>query len=94
MQDDQKTKADLLQELSKLRKRVSGLKQAAEQWSKTFDATSDLVFVQDKDFKFVKVNKSFCVTGQLRVGHSVSRAEVWHLKKTLLECPNGASLSA
>jgi hypothetical protein len=28
------------------------------------------------------------------VGHSVSRAEVWHLKKTLLESPNGASMSA
>ena len=34
------------------------IKRAAEEWSKTFDATSDLVFVQDKDFRFVKVNKS------------------------------------
>ncbi|MHC4804761.1 MAG: PAS domain S-box protein, partial [Planctomycetota bacterium] len=60
MRDDQKTKADLLQELSILRERVTGLKQAAKQWSKTFDATSDLAFVQDKDFRFVKVNKSVC----------------------------------
>jgi len=60
MRDDQKTKADLLQELSTLRRRVSGLKQASEEWARTFDATSDLVFVQDKDFKFVKVNKSVC----------------------------------
>lgn len=36
----------------------------------------------------------FLVIGQLRVGHSVSGAEVWHLKKTLLECQNVASLSA
>ncbi len=60
MRDDQKTKAELLQELDTWRHRVSGLKQAAEQWSQTFDATSDLVFVQDKDFKFIKVNKSVC----------------------------------
>ncbi len=60
MRDDQKTKAELLQELDTLRERVSGLKQAVEEWSKTFDATPDLVFVQDKDFRFVKVNKSVC----------------------------------
>ncbi len=60
IEDKQKTKAELLQELDTLRERVSGLKQAVEEWSKTFDATPDLVFVQDKDFKFIKVNKSVC----------------------------------
>lgn len=60
MRDDQKTKAELLQELNTLRERVSGHKRAAEEWSKIFDATSDIVFVQDKDFKVIKVNKSAC----------------------------------
>ncbi len=60
MRDDQKTKADLLQELNTLRERVSEHKQAAEEWSKIFNATSDIVFIQDKDFKFIKVNKSAC----------------------------------
>jgi PAS domain S-box-containing protein len=60
MQEERKTKVDPHQELATLHRGVSGLKQAAEQWSKTFDTTSDLVFVQDKDFRFVKVNKSVC----------------------------------
>jgi len=60
MRDDQKTKADLLQELNTLRERVSGHNRLAEEWSKIFDATSDIVFVQDKDFKVIKVNKSAC----------------------------------
>ncbi len=60
MRDNRKTKAELLQELSILRERVSRLEQAAEQWSKTFDSAPNLVFVQDKDFRFIKVNKSVC----------------------------------
>ena len=60
IEDKQKTKAELLQELDTSRERVSGLKQAVEEWSKTFDATPGLVFVQDKDFRFVKVNKFVC----------------------------------
>jgi len=60
MQEERKTKVDRLQESDTLRRRVCGLKQAAEGWSGTFDATSDLVFVQDKDFQFVKVTKSVC----------------------------------
>ena len=31
-----------------------------KEWAKTFDAITDFVFIQDKDFKFVKVNKTFC----------------------------------
>jgi len=31
-----------------------------KEWTKTFDAIADFVFIQDKDFKFVKVNKVFC----------------------------------
>ena len=31
-----------------------------KEWKKTFDAIADFVFIQDKDFKFVKVNKVFC----------------------------------
>jgi len=60
MRDDQKTKAELLRELNTLRERVSGHNRPAEEWSKIFDATSDIVFVQDKDFKVIKVNKSAC----------------------------------
>ena len=35
------------------------LRQAAEEWSRTFDAIADFLVIQDKDFKFIKVNKAF-----------------------------------
>ncbi len=47
MQEKRKTKADRLQESDTLR-RVCRLTQSAEGWSGPFDATSDLLFVQDK----------------------------------------------
>jgi PAS domain S-box-containing protein len=34
------------------------LRQAAREWSRTFDSISDFVFIQDNDFRIVKVNKA------------------------------------
>ncbi|MBL7148074.1 MAG: PAS domain S-box protein [Nanoarchaeota archaeon] len=36
------------------------IKKATEEWKKTFDAISDFVFILDKDFRFVKINKASC----------------------------------
>jgi len=74
MRDDQKTKAELLQEVETLRCRVAELKQAkdatehkkageeikraAEEWGRTFNAIADLVFIVDKDFTITKMNKA------------------------------------
>jgi len=49
-----------VQDITDRKEAEDKIKQAAEDWSKTFDAISDLVFVQDKDFKLIKVNKSVC----------------------------------
>ncbi len=35
------------------------IKQTAEEWRTTFDSITDLVFIQDKDFRIVRVNKAF-----------------------------------
>ncbi|MCX6354155.1 MAG: PAS domain S-box protein [Candidatus Aureabacteria bacterium] len=35
------------------------IKRAAEEWLKTFDAISDFVFIQDKEFTITKTNKAF-----------------------------------
>ena len=35
------------------------LKSAADEWQNTFDSISDLVSIQDKDFRLVRVNKSY-----------------------------------
>ena len=50
----------IVQDITDRKEAEDKIKRAAEDWSKTFDATSDLVFVQDADFKFVKVNRSVC----------------------------------
>jgi PAS domain S-box-containing protein len=36
------------------------LKQAADEWQKTFDSITDLIFIIDGDFKIIKVNAAFC----------------------------------
>ncbi len=41
------------------RKRISDeLDQAAQEWQRTFDSMSDIVFIQDKDFTILKANKA------------------------------------
>ncbi len=69
--DQSKTKAELIQELKSLRKRVNAKditkrKQAEEKliisgktWSNTFHSIVDPVSIHDKDFKLLKVNKAF-----------------------------------
>ncbi len=49
----------LVRDITERKKTEEKLKQAAKEWSDTFDAITDLVFIQDKDFKIIKVNKAF-----------------------------------
>ena len=41
-------------------KEKSELLSGEKEWGKTFDALSDFLFILDKDFRFVRVNKAFC----------------------------------
>jgi PAS domain S-box-containing protein len=50
----------IVQDITERKEAEDKIKRAEEEWSKIFDATSDLVFVQDKDSKLIKVNKSVC----------------------------------
>jgi PAS domain S-box-containing protein len=36
------------------------IKKAYEEWKRTFDAISDFVFIVDRDYRFVRVNKAIC----------------------------------
>jgi PAS domain S-box-containing protein len=49
----------LQQEIAKSKRAEEKLKQAAKEWEATFNSIKDLVSVHDKDFKLVKVNKTF-----------------------------------
>lgn len=46
-------------DITERRKAEEESKRAAEEWSKTFDAISDLVFLQDESFTITRVNKAF-----------------------------------
>jgi len=35
------------------------IKEAAREWQMTFDSITDFIFIQDKELKFIKVNKAF-----------------------------------
>ncbi len=42
------------------------IKQVAEEWETTFDSIMDFISIHDKDFKFVRVNKSFAETVKMK----------------------------
>ncbi|MBA7659366.1 Adaptive-response sensory-kinase SasA [subsurface metagenome] len=46
-------------ESSERKRAEAKLKHAAEEWGTTFDSITDMVSIHDKDFKIVRVNKSF-----------------------------------
>jgi len=80
----------ILQDITERKEAEDKINQAAEDWSKTFDAISDLVFVQDKDFKLIKVNKSVCDLLKVKLGDLIGKKcyEVLHKSdKPWTNCP-------
>ncbi len=66
MGDSDKTKEQRINELVEMRGRMASLKaletehkQAEEEWRATFDCITELVSIQDRDFRLVRVNKAF-----------------------------------
>jgi len=49
----------IFRDITERRRMEENLKRAAKEWRTTFDSITDLVSIHDKDFKFVRVNKSF-----------------------------------
>ena len=63
---------------------------AAEEWERTFNSISDLMFIQDKDFKITRVNKSCCEALKLKPAEIVGRKchEIFHnLNHPWPNCP-------
>ena len=46
----------------------------AEQWQTTFDAITDLVSIQDKDHKLVRVNKAYADTFKMKPEELIGRS--------------------
>lgn len=66
------------------------VKQYGKEWQDTFDAISDLVFIQDQDFRIVKANKAFLDAMGSKAEDIIGRKchEVLHKTETPWpECP-------
>jgi len=80
----------LQQHLAERKKMEEAIKQSAEEWQMTFDATADLVFIQDKDLRFVRVNKAAAEALKARPEDVIGKTcyEVLHKRdKPWVNCP-------
>ncbi len=61
------------------------IKRESEQWQATFDAISDLVSIQDKDFKLIRVNKAYADAFQVKPEELIGKHcyEVVHIPPAL-----------
>lgn len=48
----------VFRDITKEKKMLDDLKAAEKEWQRTFDAIADILFIQDKDFNIVKVNRA------------------------------------
>lgn len=64
------TPIDNLNKEIAVRKRTE---EALEDWQKTFDSITDLLFIHDIDFNIVKVNKNFCNALKLKADEIIGR---------------------
>jgi len=66
------------------------IKQTAEEWSTTFDSISDLVFINDKDSRLIRVNKAFADVAKMKPEELIGRPcyEIVHgTNEPVQKCP-------
>lgn len=56
----------IVRDITRRKKDEEKIALAVEEWERTFNAISDLVFIQDKDFNIIKVNKACCAALKLK----------------------------
>ncbi|MFH1046130.1 MAG: PAS domain-containing sensor histidine kinase [Candidatus Omnitrophota bacterium] len=49
----------IVEDITERKKAENAIKRAVEEWDRTFNAISDLVFIQDQNYTITRVNKSF-----------------------------------
>ncbi len=71
------------------------IKRAAEEWRTTFDSITDLVSIQDKDFRLVRVNEAFADAFKVKPGELIGKFcyQVVHgTNEPVPGCPHKATL--
>ena len=83
-------------EIRKERKQAEErIKHAAEEWRTTFDSITDLVFIADKDFRLIRMNKAFADACKMKPLELIGKPcyEVVHgTKKPWPNCPHKLTL--
>jgi len=82
--------AQLEAEITERKQAEERLRQAAEEWRTTFDSITDLVFITDKDYKLVRVNKAFADVVKMKPKELIGKPcyEIVHgTNEPLPNCP-------
>ncbi len=71
---------NLNKEISERKIAEEKIKQAAEEWQRTFDSMSDMIFIMDMESRIIKINKAFNDTLDLKIGDIIGKKcyEVMH----------------
>lgn len=78
------------------KKMLDDLRSAGSEWQRTFDAITDLIFIQDKDFRIIKMNKTCLQALGLKPEEVVGRKcfEIMHhLDHPWPNCPFAKTLA-
>jgi PAS domain S-box-containing protein len=84
-------------DVTERKKAEEALKQSTEEWQKTFDLISDMVFIQDKDFRIIHANKALARFLKVKPEKLIGRKcyEILHkLKKPWPTCPTAKALKS
>ncbi|GAF82528.1 unnamed protein product, partial [marine sediment metagenome] len=79
-----------LSEIIEHRQTGEEIKQAAEEWTTTFDSITDLVFINDINFRLVRVNKAFADVVKMKPEELIGRPcyEIVHgTNEPVQKCP-------
>lgn len=84
-----------IRDITENKKDKQRLKQAAEEWNKTFDSIVDSVSINDNDFQLLRVNRAFSSFTKMKPQQLIGRKcyEVVHgTKEPIPDCPHQRTL--
>ncbi len=87
--------AERLGRITERKQAEEKLKQATEEWRTTFDSITDLVFINDKDFRLIRVNKAFAGILKMKPKELIGKTcyEIIHgTKEPVPNCPHMKTL--
>ena len=84
------------QDITERKKAQQRIEQAAKEWRETFDAITDMVSIHDRDFKIMRVNKSFANAFNMKPHELIGKTcyELIHgTDEPVSSCPHKQSIA-